>query len=94
MKMAALVRLMLRLLRGDAQRALLEVVDYLMAEVRILRQKYEQDCGQPSVARRPEELPHRRERPTGAATDFCSATSNAGNSPRGVARSSGPGMRT
>jgi hypothetical protein len=36
---------MLGLLRGDTERALLEVIDYLMAEVRILRQKYDQDCG-------------------------------------------------
>jgi len=36
---------MLRFLRDDTERVLLEVIDYLMAEVRVLRQKYDRDCG-------------------------------------------------
>lgn len=45
MKPALLLRLLLRLVRGDTERVLLEVIDYLSAESRVLRQRYEQDCG-------------------------------------------------
>lgn len=44
-KTAALIRLVLRLLRRDTERVFLEVIDYLMVEVRVLRQRYQQDCG-------------------------------------------------
>ena len=45
MKTTLLMRLMLRFVRGDTECALLEVIDYLMAESCVLRKKYEQDCG-------------------------------------------------
>jgi len=45
MKSALLLRLLLRLVRGDTEHALLEVIDYLTAESRVLRQRYELDCG-------------------------------------------------
>lgn len=45
MKTTLLMRLMLRLVRGDTERALLEAVDYLVAESRVLKKRYEQDCG-------------------------------------------------
>jgi len=45
MKTALLMRLMLRFVRGDTERVLLEVVDYLMAESRVFKKKYEQDGG-------------------------------------------------
>ena len=45
MKTTLLMRLMLRLVRGDTECVLLEVIDYLMAESCVLRKKYEQDCG-------------------------------------------------
>jgi transposase InsO family protein len=45
MKSTFLMGLMLRLVRGDTEQVLLEAIDYLMAESRILKQRYEQDCG-------------------------------------------------
>ena len=40
MKTTVLLRPMLRLLRGDTEPALLEAIDYLMAEARILKRRY------------------------------------------------------
>jgi hypothetical protein len=45
MKTTLLMRLMIRLVRGDPEHALLDVIDYLMAESRVLRKRYEHDCG-------------------------------------------------
>ena len=51
MKSTLLMRLMLRFVRGDTERVLLEAIDYLMAECRVLKKKYEQDCGKRSFGR-------------------------------------------
>lgn len=45
MKGKVLLTLLLRSMRGDTERALLEAVDYLMAKSRALKRKYEQNCG-------------------------------------------------
>lgn len=44
-KTTLLMKIMLQLLRGGTERALLQVIDYLMAEARVLKQRYRQDCG-------------------------------------------------
>ena len=44
MENALLMRVMLRLVRGDTERALLEVTGYPMAESRILERRYEKDA--------------------------------------------------
>ena len=44
-KTTALMKVTLNCLLGDTGRALREVIDYLVAEVRVLHRRYEQDCG-------------------------------------------------
>jgi len=39
------MEVMLRLLQNDTERALLKAIDYLMAEVKVLRRKYDRDFG-------------------------------------------------
>ena len=45
MQATLLMKVLLKLLRGEEEQVLLEAIDYLMAEARILRLKYEKDCG-------------------------------------------------
>ena len=45
-KATVLMKVMLGLMKGDTERSLLLIIDYLMAEVSILKQRYAEDCGQ------------------------------------------------